>query len=62
MAEKLVVEEFDVCHKFVNDLLFHCQNTDCAILHNFFCDEFVIFIDFNYSSSKLINKEIMYIK
>ena len=62
MAEKIVVEELDVCHKFVNNLLFHWQHVDCAITHNVSCDEFVIFIDCSDSSPKLTDKEIMYIK
>ena len=62
MTEKIAVKEFNIWHKFVNDLLFHCQHIGCAIIHNVSCDKFVIFIDFNDSSSKLINKEIMYIK
>ena len=62
MAEKIVVQEFDVCHKFVDDLVRQCRNIDCQIAHNVSCDDFIIYIDYNNSSAKLIDKEIAYIK
>ena len=45
MAEKIVVQEFDVCHKFVDDLVRQCRNIDCEITHNASCDDFIIYID-----------------
>lgn len=45
MAEKIVVQEFDVCHKFVDDLVRQCRNIDREITHNASCDDFIIYID-----------------
>lgn len=41
MADKIVVDEFDVCHKFC-DLVRQCLNIDCQIAH-FSGDDFVNF-------------------
>lgn len=62
MAEKIVVEEFNVCYKFADDLVRRCRNIDCRITHNVSCDDFVIFIDYNNYSAKLIDKEISFLK
>ena len=61
MAEKIVVEEFDVCQKFVDNLVRCCCNIGSQKTH-VSCDDFVIFINCNNSSAKLINKEIIYNK
>ena len=45
----IVVQEFDVCHKFVlkiNRSISLDQSPKCEITHNVACDEFSIFIGF----------------
>lgn len=38
---KLVIDEFDVCHKFVNNLdRYVCSRYNCAITHNVSCEDF----------------------
>ena len=38
---KLVIDEFDVCHKFVNNLdRCVCSRYNCAITHNVSCEDF----------------------
>ena len=58
---KIVVPEFDVCHKFVDDLVRNCSNIGCQITHNVSCDDFIIFLDYNDSSARLINNVVTYI-
>ena len=62
MASQIVVNEFDVCHKFVNDLECNCRHIDSAITRRVSCEDFVIFIDYNDSSAKLIEEKLAYIK
>ena len=45
---------------FVDDLVRHWRNIDCQVKHAF-CDDFIIFIDYNNSSGKLISKVATYI-
>lgn len=63
MAWKIVVNEFDACYKFVDELKrYYCRNIDCSITHNVSSEDFVIFIDYNDSSTKAIERIIVYIK
>lgn len=58
---KLVIDEFDVCHKFVNNLdRYVCSRYNCAITHNVSCEDFAIFIDYDFSD-ELIEKLTEYI-
>ena len=46
---KIVVQEFDVCHKFVQEIRHYIasdQISKCTITHNVSCGEFSIFIGF----------------
>ena len=58
MTGKIVAPDLDVCHKFVDDLVRYFNNIDCQINYNVSCDHFMIFIDYNDSSAKLINKVV----
>ena len=62
MSSKIVVNEFYVCHKFVNDLERYCRHIDSAITYRVSCEDFVIFIVYNDSSAKLIEEQLAYIK
>lgn len=63
MAWKIVVNEFDACYKFVDELKrYYCRNIDCSITHNVSSEDFAIFIDYNDSSTKAIERIIVYIK
>lgn len=43
MADKIVVDKFDVCYKFCDDHVRQCLNIDCQIAHNVSGDDFVNF-------------------
>ena len=63
MASKIVVHGFDACYKFVDELKrYYCRNIDCSITHNMSSEDFVIFIDYNDSSTDAIERMIVYIK
>ena len=53
---KIVIDEFIVCHKFVNIPDCYARNRyNCAIAHNVLREDFVIFIDYHFSD-ELIEK------
>lgn len=62
MANKIIIEEFDICHKLINIFKNLCFNNDYPIIDNVSCDCFVIFIHYNDDSAKIINKEVNTIK
>ena len=63
MTTKIVVDKFDVCHKFGNDLERHSSHIDFVTNDNVSCADFFIFIDYHDSSAELIiKKQIAHIK
>ena len=60
-AAKIVIDKFDVCYKFVNNLDHYvCNRHNCTITHNVSCEDFTIFIDYEFSD-ELIERLIDYI-
>ena len=58
---KLVIDEFDVRHKFVNNLnRYVCNRYNFTITHNVSGEDFAIFIDYDFSD-ELIEKLSEYI-
>lgn len=52
MADKIVVEEFDICHKFVDGLIYDSEHINYLISHNLVLD----FIEYNdFKLNLLIN-------
>ena len=52
MADKIVVEEFDICHKFVDGLIYDSEHINYLISHNLVFD----FIEYNdFKLNLLIN-------
>lgn len=62
MAEKIIVEEFDICHKLVNDFENLYFNNSYGFSHNVSCDRFMIWIHHDSNSAKIIDNQINAIK